>query len=178
MKQKNIILVAVAVGCGLVAAFLTSTMGAGTKKEEEKIQVLVASKDLSVGIQLKKEEIDSYVEVKEFTKDTVPAQYITTVETTSTTINGHGNHVPRTSIAPAKTSATTVKAFGNRTSCSHAKAIDGGRERPTSIAVVAVIELNQYSSAKIAYRLDPKTKLVYVRQRLLPRCQRRGNDDS
>ena len=80
MKQKNIILVAVAVGCGLVAAFLTSTMGAGTKKEEEKIQVLVASKDLSVGTQLKKEEIDSYVEVKEFTKDTVPAQYIATKE--------------------------------------------------------------------------------------------------
>ena len=76
MKQKNIILVAVAVGCGLVAAFLTSTMGAGNKKEEEKFQVLVASKDLPVGTQLKKEEIDSYLEIKEFTKDTVPAQYI------------------------------------------------------------------------------------------------------
>lgn len=80
MKQKNIILVAVAVGCGLVAAFLTSTMSAGNKKDEEKIQVFVASKDLSVGTLLKKEEIDTYVEVKEFTKDTVPPQYIATKE--------------------------------------------------------------------------------------------------
>ena len=37
MKQKNIVLMVVAVGCGLVAAFLTSKMSA--KTVDEKVEV-------------------------------------------------------------------------------------------------------------------------------------------
>lgn len=78
MKQKNVVLVVVAVVCGLAAAILTSQMNAGTKKTVETIPVLVAAKDLPVGTRLAKEELDSYLEVKEFTKETVPQQYIAT----------------------------------------------------------------------------------------------------
>ena len=38
MKQKNVILMVVAVGCGLVAAFLTSQMSAKGQIEQEAIQ--------------------------------------------------------------------------------------------------------------------------------------------
>lgn len=78
MKQKNVVLVVVAVGCGMLAAILSTQISAGGKKAEETIPVLVASKDLPIGTRLKKEEIDSFLETKEFTKATVPAQYIAT----------------------------------------------------------------------------------------------------
>jgi len=49
MKQKNVILMVVAVGFGLVAAFLTSTMN-GKTAAPETFEVLVAAKDLSGGV--------------------------------------------------------------------------------------------------------------------------------
>ena len=47
MKQKNVILMVVAVGCGLVAAFLTTQINA--KPKVEQVEVVVALKDLPVG---------------------------------------------------------------------------------------------------------------------------------
>ncbi len=55
MKQKNLILMVVAVGCGLVAAFLTTQINA--KPKVEKIAVWVAAKDLPVGTVFTKAEI-------------------------------------------------------------------------------------------------------------------------
>ncbi len=78
MKQKNFLLVGLAAVCGLAAAVLTSRLGARPAKTEDTIPVLVASKDIPVGTRLKKEDLDTYLETKEFTKETVPAQYIGT----------------------------------------------------------------------------------------------------
>ena len=54
MKQKNIILIVVAVGCGLVAAFLTSQMKA---KPIEQVDVILVAKDLPVGTMFAKEDL-------------------------------------------------------------------------------------------------------------------------
>lgn len=62
MKQKNLILMVVAVGCGLAAAFLTSRMS-GTPKQEAVPQreVLVAVKDLNPPTKFTKEAIKDLV---------------------------------------------------------------------------------------------------------------------
>lgn len=75
MKQKNLILVAVAVGCGLVAAFLTSQIGAKSAAVEQ-VEIPVAAKELPIGTKLSKEQIDTFVTYKKFSKDSVPASYV------------------------------------------------------------------------------------------------------
>ncbi|HVK18419.1 MAG TPA: Flp pilus assembly protein CpaB [Fimbriiglobus sp.] len=79
MKQKNLILVAVAVGCGLVAAFLTSQIGAKSAQVEQ-VEIPVAAKELPVGTKLSKEQIDTFVTFRKFSKDSVPASYASTKE--------------------------------------------------------------------------------------------------
>jgi len=75
VKQKNMILVAVAVGCGLVAAVLTSQMSAGSKKTDG-VLLPVAMKDIPVGTPLIGTRIEEFVEYKEFPKEMVPAAYV------------------------------------------------------------------------------------------------------
>jgi pilus assembly protein CpaB len=70
MKQKNVILMVVAVGCGLVAAFLTSQMSA--KGQVEQVEVVVAAKDLPVGTMITRDEIDKLVKTKKVPKDGLP----------------------------------------------------------------------------------------------------------
>ena len=62
----------VAIGCGLVAAFLTAKLGAGNK--QEMIPVLVAAKNLDQGTKLDKPE-EQFVR-KPFPKESVPPEYI------------------------------------------------------------------------------------------------------
>jgi len=78
MKQKNVILMVVAVGCGLVAAFLTSQMSA--KGQVEQVDVVVAVKDLPVGTVFTKEDQKSLVKIKKVSKDGLPPAYITNPE--------------------------------------------------------------------------------------------------
>ena len=78
MKQKNLILVAVAVGCGLVAAVLTSQMSAGTAPVAETVEVPVALKELPMGTWLKKADLKQFVVYKKFPKDGLPAAYSAT----------------------------------------------------------------------------------------------------
>jgi pilus assembly protein CpaB len=79
VKQKNMLLVAVAVGCGLVAAILTSQLAAGgKKKDEETVAVLVTVKDLPVGTWLRKDQIDEFVDYKDVPKSAAPAEFIGT----------------------------------------------------------------------------------------------------
>ena len=73
MKQKNIVLMVVAVGCGLVAAFLTSQMSA---KPVEKVEVIVAAKDLQVGTQLTREDLKTAIKRKTISKDSLPTTII------------------------------------------------------------------------------------------------------
>jgi Flp pilus assembly protein CpaB len=76
MKQKNVILMVVAVGCGLVAAFLTSQMSA--KSNVEQVEVLVAAKDLPVGTTLTREDLsnDKMVKIRKMPKDGLPPAYV------------------------------------------------------------------------------------------------------
>jgi Flp pilus assembly protein CpaB len=78
MKQKNLILVAVAVGCGLVAAFLTSQMTAGPAMVQETVEIPVAAKDLPVGTMLKKADLKGLVTYKKVPKDNLPAAFAAT----------------------------------------------------------------------------------------------------
>ena len=75
MKQKNIILMVVAVGCGLVAAFLTTQIGA--KQKVEQVEVLVAAKDLSVGTLMSKSDMPKLVKKKLMNKDSLPPNFVT-----------------------------------------------------------------------------------------------------
>jgi len=78
MNQKNVILMVVAVGCGLVAAFLTSQMSA--KGQVEQVEVIVAAKDLPVGTMISREDLDKIVKVKKVPKDGLPPQVVTNKE--------------------------------------------------------------------------------------------------
>ena len=80
MKQKNLILVAVAVGCGLVAAFLTTQLSAGQKKQEDGVEIPVAAKDLAIGTKLSKDELKTVIKYKKFNRDALPAVYATSEE--------------------------------------------------------------------------------------------------
>ena len=74
MKQKNLILMVVAVGCGLVAAFLTTQINA--KPKVEKLSVWVAVKDLPVGTRITKEDLAKYAVKEDRTKDSLPPAFV------------------------------------------------------------------------------------------------------
>lgn len=76
MKQKNVILLIVAVGCGIVAAVLTSQMSA--KGQVEQVDVLVAAKDLPVGTTITREDLDKggIVKIKKMPKDGLPPSFV------------------------------------------------------------------------------------------------------
>ena len=67
MKQKNLILMVVAVGCGLVAAFLTSQMSA--KPAADTTDVVVAAIDIPVGVVIGKDDLGKYLKTKKVAKD-------------------------------------------------------------------------------------------------------------
>ena len=71
------VLVAVAVVCGLIAAFLTMQMGAKGKTQElETVMVPVAATDLPVGTKLKADEVEKFVLMKPMPKEAVPQVYV------------------------------------------------------------------------------------------------------
>ena len=82
MKQKNMVLVAVAVVCGLIAAFLTSQMGAKSRPKVEEVQVPVAAKEIPIGTRLPKEpqELAKWVRLKSYPKDAAPQAFVPTLE--------------------------------------------------------------------------------------------------
>ena len=70
MKQKNMLLVAVAVACGLVAAILTSQMSAKPAPVViETVDVLVAAKDIPLNTKVTKDDVDSWVATKQYPKN-------------------------------------------------------------------------------------------------------------
>lgn len=83
MKPKNLILIGVAVVCGLAAAFLTARMmaGAGTKKPElDMVEVPVAVKDIPIGTKLPPKDVETYFTKKNFPRESVPPSAITSLE--------------------------------------------------------------------------------------------------
>jgi pilus assembly protein CpaB len=72
MKSKTVILMVVAITCGLAASYLTSRVIAerGTQTEVEKVTVLVARKNISMGMLIKDPE--KLFEEKQYTKGEEP----------------------------------------------------------------------------------------------------------
>ncbi|MBX9624121.1 MAG: Flp pilus assembly protein CpaB, partial [Gemmataceae bacterium] len=79
MKQKNLVLMVVAVGCGLAAAFLTAQMSAKPAAVET-VDLLVAAKDLPIGTVLTKEKLDTLTKKKAVSRDAVPAKAIDSLD--------------------------------------------------------------------------------------------------
>ncbi len=73
MKNRNLMLLALAIGCGLVAAFLTARLSAGGSKTEM-VSVLVAAKNIDQGTKL--DDPDKYFVRKPFPKESVPPEFI------------------------------------------------------------------------------------------------------
>jgi Flp pilus assembly protein CpaB len=74
MKQKNLILMVVAVGCGLVAAFLTTQINARPRVEQ--VEVIVAAKDLAVGTMMTKADLPKLITRKKIAKDALPTAFV------------------------------------------------------------------------------------------------------
>lgn len=60
MKQKTVVLLLVAVGCGLAAAFLVKNLNAG--RADDRVMVWTARQDLPVGMEIKQGEIEKFFE--------------------------------------------------------------------------------------------------------------------
>lgn len=81
VKQKNLILMVVAVGCGLAAAFLTSRMSAKPASDlVPQKDVLVAAKDLNPPTKFTKEALKDLVKRKRMNAADVPDNAIETEE--------------------------------------------------------------------------------------------------
>jgi pilus assembly protein CpaB len=80
MKSKTLILMVVAIGCGLAASYMTSRLIADrqTPVEEDKVSILVAKQNLSLGLFVKDPE--RYFEWKEFTQGQEPRKAIRNFE--------------------------------------------------------------------------------------------------
>src|SRR5438876_7319973 len=73
MKNRNLMLLALAIGCGLVAAFPTARLSAGGGKAET-VSVLVAAKNIDQGTKL--DDPDKLFVHKPFSKESVPPEFI------------------------------------------------------------------------------------------------------
>jgi len=78
MKSKNMTLMVVAIGCGLVAAFLTARLSGGSGPEM--VDVLVAKKELPVGTLLEEKDFENSVTQAKHLKSSVPPDVITNME--------------------------------------------------------------------------------------------------
>jgi Flp pilus assembly protein CpaB len=76
MKSKNVVLMAIAVGCGLVAAYVTARLSA--KGNEETVTVLVAGDQLEQGAVIKIDDKGESKQLawKQFPKGSEPASFI------------------------------------------------------------------------------------------------------
>src|SRR5689334_12611440 len=79
MKPKTLILMVVAVTCGLGASYMTSRLLAERQVDDsEKVDVLVAKKHLDMGLTIKK--VDDVFELKKFVKGDEPRNAIIEVK--------------------------------------------------------------------------------------------------
>jgi len=79
MKQKNLVLMVIAVGCGLVAAILTANMGKTAKVET--VKVLVAAKDINTGTSITAENMEKLTKWKDVPKAGLPKDLVLDEET-------------------------------------------------------------------------------------------------
>ncbi|WP_439630492.1 Flp pilus assembly protein CpaB [Gemmata sp.] len=79
MKQKNLVLMGIAVACGLVAAILTANMGGPPKVET--IDLVVAKKDLTTGTAFTKENIEDLTMIAPYPKNAIPPEALPKIVT-------------------------------------------------------------------------------------------------
>lgn len=72
MKQKSLIMLGVAVGCGLVAAIAVAKLTAGGSKAPDGVKVLVAKKDIPIDTTLDEKSMDEFLAWSEIPKHLVP----------------------------------------------------------------------------------------------------------
>lgn len=83
MKPKNLILIGVAVVCGLVAAFLTARMTAGASKKDvnvDMVDVPVAAKDIPIGTKIPPKDLETFFVMKKFPREAVPPNAVLTLD--------------------------------------------------------------------------------------------------
>ena len=71
MKQKNLIMLGVAMACGLVAAIAVAQLSAVGPRGPETVKVWVAKKDIPLGTKLDEKEIDGWVALVDMPKNMV-----------------------------------------------------------------------------------------------------------
>jgi pilus assembly protein CpaB len=80
MKQKNLVMLGVAVGCGLVAAIAVAKLSAGSSRAPDTIKVLVAKKDLPVQTKLDSKELDNLLTWADMPRGLVPADAVSSLD--------------------------------------------------------------------------------------------------
>lgn len=80
MKQKNLAMLGVAVGCGLVAAVAVAKLSASGSRPTETVKVLVAKKDLPVQTPLDEKDMDNLLQWADMPKNFVPPDAVTDIE--------------------------------------------------------------------------------------------------
>lgn len=161
MKNKNLVLLALAIGCGLVAAFLTAKLSAGGKTEM--VPVLVAAKNLDQGTKLDNPE-QLFVR-KPFPRESVPPEFIDDVsqlkgKTLQRTVRP-GTHVTIEDVTPVAAVTLPVdkgvmyKAMAIKV---QQHSIVGGLVRPGSR--VDVVAVDRYTNGKTAATLILQKVLV------------------
>src|SRR5215213_812694 len=80
MKQKNLAMLGVAVGCGLVAAIAVAKLSAGGGKGPETARVLVAKKDIPLMTKMEAKELDNLLVWAEMPKGLIPPDAVTELD--------------------------------------------------------------------------------------------------
>ncbi len=81
MKPKSLILIAVAVVCGLVAAFLTARLTAGQSKPPvEMVEIPHAARSIPMGTKITPKDVEQFFVMKKFPRENLPPNAVMTLE--------------------------------------------------------------------------------------------------
>ncbi|WP_020470324.1 Flp pilus assembly protein CpaB [Zavarzinella formosa] len=80
MKQKNLIMLGVAMACGLIAAIAVAQLSAGSGKGPETGKALVAKKDIPLNTKLDEKELDNWIAWAEMPKTMIPPDAVVDIE--------------------------------------------------------------------------------------------------
>jgi pilus assembly protein CpaB len=80
MKQKNLAMLGVAVGCGLVAAIAVAKLSASGGAGPDMVKVLVAKKDIPVKTKLEEKDLDTQLVWADVPRSIVPQDAVTDLE--------------------------------------------------------------------------------------------------
>jgi pilus assembly protein CpaB len=76
VKNKNMILMGVAIGCGLVAAFLVAKLGANGTPKQDMVDVIVAKKDIPIGTLMAEKDFNDLLTSQSLPRAAVPPDVI------------------------------------------------------------------------------------------------------